>query len=73
MDDLTKRDFRQLKRELKRSGGKRRRRELKRGLAEDPEEAHETEAGFGRSCSAPLNGNDHDATRRRPGRSGEGR
>ncbi len=61
----TKRDLRQEKREIKRAGNKRRRRQLKQGLAEHPEDAPFTEVDFGRYESARLNGIDHDATRSR--------
>lgn len=60
-----KRYLRQLKRDLKRAGSKRRRQHLKRELAEDPEEAPYSEYDFGRYSSSPLNGMDQDATRRR--------
>jgi hypothetical protein len=43
-----KRELRQLKREIKRAGGKRRRRLLKQGLAEHPDDAHNDSPGFGR-------------------------
>ncbi len=65
----TKREFRQAKRELKRDGVKHRRRELKRILVENPDEAHEVEGDFGRYQTAPLNGQDRDATRKRERRS----
>ena len=65
MRDQEKREFRKLKRDIKRAGSKRRRRYLKRELAEDPESASFSEFQFGRDSSAPLNGMDHDATRRR--------
>ena len=60
MDQDKKRELRQLKREIKRKGGKLRRRQLKQGLVENPEEAHETEVSFGRLESKPLNGLDRD-------------
>ncbi|WP_406700845.1 hypothetical protein V5E97_18825 [Singulisphaera sp. Ch08] len=63
--DQTKRELRQQKREIKRAGGKRRRRLLKQGLAERPDEATHTEFDFGRSSSAKLNGIDRDSTRQR--------
>ncbi len=61
MDQDSKRELRQLKREVKRAGGKHRRRQLKQGLAEHPEEAHADEPGFGRHRSSDLNGLDRDA------------
>ncbi|SIO04393.1 hypothetical protein SAMN05444166_2175 [Singulisphaera sp. GP187] len=63
--DQTKRELRQQKREIKRAGGKRRRRLLKQGLAERPDEAPDTEFDFGRFCSAKMNGIDRDSTRHR--------
>jgi len=60
-----KRQLRQLKRDLKRTGNKRRRRHLKRDLTDNPEEAPFTEFDFGRNSSAGLNGLDQDATRKR--------
>jgi hypothetical protein len=64
----TKRELRELKRQIKRAGGKRRRRQLKQGLLEHPEEAHHTEFDFGRYRSAPMNGLDRGSDR--DGRSG---
>lgn len=63
--DPDKRQYRQLKREVKRAGSKHRRRDLKDQLRADPEEAHLHEENFGRHESAPMNANDKDATRRR--------
>lgn len=57
-----KRDLRRLKREIKQAGSQRRRRQLKRDLIENPEEAHLSEFDFGRLRSDTLNGLD-----RRPG------
>ena len=62
--DQDKRRMRQLKRDIKRAGKKHRRRELKRDLADNPEEAHWTEPSFGRHSSEGFNGMDRDATRR---------
>src|SRR4051794_1975064 len=74
MRDNTRRELLEQKRELKRAGGKRRRRILKQSLIDNPEEAHEVEGDFGRYRSAPLNGLDHAATRRkRPPRGSEDR
>ncbi len=58
MDQDKKRELRQLKREIKRAGGKHRRRLLKQGLAEHPEEAHEDEPDLGVFRSEVLNGFD---------------
>lgn len=60
----TKRELREQKREIKRLGGKRRRRQLKRALAEHPEDAPFATADFGRYASAPLNRIDNDRTKR---------
>ncbi len=67
MTDPTRRELRQQKREVKKAGGKRARRALKRNLVENPEEAPFTEVDFGGLHSAPLNGQDRDATRRKDG------
>jgi hypothetical protein len=64
----TKRELRQQKREIKRAGGKRRRRQLKQGLAENPDEARDTTYDFGRYRSSSFNGIDRDATRRNSAR-----
>ncbi len=63
-----KRQLRKLKRQIKRSGSKRRHRQLQRDLADHPEEAAHSEFDFGRSTSEGLNGMDKDATRRRDDR-----
>ena len=63
--DQEKRELRQLKREIKRAGVKRRRRHWKRDLVTNPEEAHRTGENLGRYRSATYNGLDRDATRRR--------
>ena len=65
MDRDKKRELRQLKREIKRAGGKHRRTQLKRGLAEHPEAAHEDTPSVGRHRSADLNGIDRDSSRKR--------
>ena len=65
MDPREKRQYRKLKRDVKRAGSKRRRRFLKRELVENPEEAPYSEFDFGSDSSAGLNGLDQDATRRR--------
>jgi hypothetical protein len=63
--DPDKRLFRNLKREIKRAGNRKRRQHLKRTLAESPEDAADTNFDFGGDSSAKLNGNDRDSTRRR--------
>lgn len=62
--DQDKRRLRQLKRDIKRAGSKRRRRYLKREMLERPEDAAHTEFRFGRDRSAGLNGLDRDSRRR---------
>ncbi len=62
MDQDKKRELRQLKREIKRKGGKVRRRQLKQRLAENPEEAQDTVVSFGRFESKTLNGLDRSQT-----------
>lgn len=64
--DLDKRERRIEKRALKRKGNQRVRRMLKRALIENPEEATEARANYGRCATAGLNGMDHDATKRSP-------
>ncbi len=58
MPDPDKRELRQLKREIKRVGSQHRRRELKRSLAEHPEEAVDDVPSVGKYVSARLNGLD---------------
>jgi hypothetical protein len=65
MDSREKRQYRKLKRDIKRAGNKRRRQHLKRDLAESPEEAAHSEFDFGSDSSTWLNGLDNDATRRK--------
>ena len=60
-----KRRLRQLKRDVKKAGNKRRRRHLKRALTDHPDEAHFDEVDFGRHSSAGFNGMDQDGTRRK--------
>ena len=63
--DKDKRQLRKLKRVVKKAGGKKRRQQLKRDLADNPDEAHWSEPTFGNASSQTLNGLDQDATRRR--------
>jgi len=63
--DPHKRELRKLKRTLKRAGSKHRRRDLKRQLAENPEEAADAEEDVGRYSSEGLNRLDDDSKRRR--------
>ena len=60
-----KRSFRQLKRDLKRAGNRKRRRQFQRELLDKPDDAPYSEFQFGRRSTAGLNGNDEDATRRK--------
>ena len=61
MHQDTKRELRQLKREIKQAGNQRARRLLKRTLVENPEDAPFAEPAYGRFRSAPLNGIDRPA------------
>lgn len=63
--DKDKRQLRKLKRTIKKAGGKKRRAQLKRDLAANPDEAHWSEPTFGNASSETLNGLDDDATRHR--------
>lgn len=63
--DQDKRRHRQLKRDVKKAGNRKRRHALKRDLERDPEGAAHSEFDYGRDSSESLNGIDHDATRRR--------
>jgi len=63
--DPRKRELRKLKRTLKRAGSKHRRRDLKRQLVKNPEQAAEAEEKFGRYSSEGLNRLDNDSTRKR--------
>ncbi|VTS03828.1 hypothetical protein [Tuwongella immobilis] len=60
-----KRSLRELKRALKKAGNRHRRQQSKRTLRDHPEEAAFDSDSLGRHRSAPLNGIDNDATRRR--------
>ena len=62
--DPDKRKMRKLKQAIKRRGSKHRRAELKKNLAENPEEAATAEENFGRYSSEAMNGVDQDSTRR---------
>jgi ribosome-interacting GTPase 1 len=63
--DPDKRLMRELKRVLKKRGNKHRRHQLKRNLAENPEEAAENEEDLGKHRSDRLNGLDKDSTRKK--------
>jgi hypothetical protein len=70
--DHDKRRYRQLKREVKRTGSRKMRRHLQRELTNCPEDAAHSNIDYGRDSSASLNGNDHDTTRRKQPRAEEG-
>ncbi len=63
--DPDKRQLRELKRAVKKRGNKHRRQQLKRDLAENPEEAPHSEEKLGRHSSAGYNGLDQDSTRKK--------
>ena len=63
MNQDQKRELRQLKREIKRKGGKIRRRQLKQGLIDNPDEAQDTVVDFGRFESKAMNGFDRQPRR----------
>lgn len=63
--DPDKRKLRKLKQSIKRRGSKHRRAELKKNLAENPDEAAHAEENFGRYSSETMNGMDQDSTRKR--------
>ncbi len=63
--DQDKRKYREIKRDIKKAGNRKRRRQLQRELLDNPEDAAHSEFDFGRNSSAGLNGNDRDATRRK--------
>lgn len=65
--DPDKSKMRKLKQTIKRRGSKHRRAELKKNLAENPEEAAHAEENLGRYSSETMNGMDKDSTRRRDG------
>ena len=65
MPDPDKRRLRDLKRAIKKRGNKHRRQELKRTLAENPEEAAEAEEDLGKHRSDRLNRLDNDSTRKK--------
>ena len=62
--DQEKRQLRKLKREIKKTGNKRRRAHGKRELVDNPEEAHHDSFDFGRHSSTAFNGMDQDKTKR---------
>ncbi len=66
--DPDKKERRALKRAVKRAGKKHLRAALKRDLGEQPEDAAFSEEDYGRHRSHELNGQDHDATRRKEGK-----
>ena len=65
MPDPDKRRMREMKRAVKKRGNKHRRQQLKRDLAENPEEAAQSEDDVGKHRSDRLNGLDNDSTRKK--------
>ena len=65
MPDPDKRRMRELKRAVKKRGNKHRRQQLKRDLAENPDEAAQSEEELGKHRSDRLNGLDDDSTRKK--------
>ena len=65
MPDPDKRKMRELKRALKKRGNKHRRQQLKRDLAENPDEAAYADEDLGKHRSDQLNRLDNDSTRRK--------
>jgi hypothetical protein len=65
--DPDKKKLREVKRAVKKRGNKHRRQELKKTLAENPDEAAHAEEDLGRFRSDALNGLDRDSTRRKKG------
>jgi hypothetical protein len=65
MPDPDKRKLREAKRAIKKRGNKHRRQQLKRTLAENPEDAAHAEEDLGKHRSDGLNRLDNDATRRK--------
>jgi hypothetical protein len=63
--DPDKRKLREAKRAIKKRGNKHRRAELKRNLAENPEEAAHAEEDLGKHRSDRLNRLDNDSTRKK--------
>jgi hypothetical protein len=64
--DKDKKQYRQLKRDIKKAGTRRLRRRLKDELAAHPEEAHLDEIAYDESLSSRnMNGLDNDSTRKR--------
>jgi len=63
--DPDKRKMREVKRAVKKRGNKHRRQELKKTLADNPDEAAHAEENLGRFRSDTLNGLDRDSTRRK--------
>ena len=65
MPDPEKKFYRNLKRTIKKTGNRKRRRSWKEALDDHPEEAHWDEYDFGRESSEWLNGMDKDRTRQK--------
>ena len=65
MDSREKRALREQKRQIKRLGNQRLRRQVRQALTEAPEEVADLEPDYGKFRSVGLNGMDQDTTRRR--------
>lgn len=65
MDSREKRALREQKRQIKRLGNQRLRRQVRQALTETPEEVTDLEPDYGKFRSEALNGMDRDMTRRR--------
>jgi hypothetical protein len=66
--DQDKRRQRELKRDIKQAGNRKRRRALARDLQENPEGAADAEFDYGRQSSQPLNGADDTSRKGAKGR-----
>jgi hypothetical protein len=61
--ELDRREFRELKRIVKRKGNQHARRSIKRAIAEDPIAAVDVAMDYGRFRTEPLNGADRDPSK----------
>lgn len=64
-DSKKKFEFRELKRDIKRAGNRKRRRFYQKELTTNPEETHWSEFDYGRFSSEKMNGVDIDKKRNR--------
>jgi hypothetical protein len=65
MNSQDKKYLRKVKREIKRSGNKRVRSQIKREIEENPDVAHMSEQDFGGFSSEIMNGMDYDSKRKK--------